>query len=229
MLLGQFIINYIKKLIINHHFISCKSKDTEPYYHICPKCIDSLIVMKSLKNICPLCHSTWIEKDVCQNCFNKSPLWQNIHTIYSYKNNHIKQLLHLYKFKDSSLAEHDLIALIKPHISLFKDYHFIITPCSIPTYKRLGYNPVTRIIQKLDLEFSESLSKNQQFTTKHLKRQERLQPTTTMVFQAEKINTTKKIVIVDDVFTTGSTITQASLALQYHNLMYFDILCFFRS
>ena len=141
----------------------------------------------------------------------------------------MKQLLHLYKFKDSSLAEHDLVLLIKPHLMTFKDYHFIITPCSSKTLKRLGYNPVTRIIQKLGLEYSESLSKNQKQAIKKLNRQDRLQRSEAMVFHPEKINTTKKLIVVDDVFTTGSTIIQASLALHNHNILSFDILCFFRS
>ena len=141
----------------------------------------------------------------------------------------MKQLLHLYKFKDSSLAEHDLVLLIKPHLKPFEDYHFIITPCSTKTFKRLGYNPVTRIMQKLGLEYSESLSKNQKQAIKKLNREDRLQKSEAMVFYPEKINTTKKLVIVDDVFTTGSTINQASLALHNHNILSFDILCFFRS
>ena len=141
----------------------------------------------------------------------------------------MKQLVHLYKFKDSSLAEHDLILLLRPHIKAFEDYHFIVTPCSTKTLKRLGYNPVTRIIQKLGLEYSESLSKNQKQAIKKLSRQERLETSKTMIFHPEKINTTKKLIIVDDVFTTGSTLTQASLALRNHDILSFDILCFFRS
>ena len=222
-------INYIKKFIINQRCISCASTETEPYYHICPKCIESLTLVDALEKICPFCHDTWITKGICQNCFNKKPLWQNIHTIYSYKENAMKQLVHLYKFKDSSLAEHDITLLIKPHLIPFKDYHFIITPCSAKTFKRLGYNPVTRIIQKLGFEYSESLSKNQQQAIKKLNRQERLETSKTMIFHPEKINTTKKLVVVDDVFTTGSTLIQASLALHNHNILSFDILCFFRS
>ena len=222
-------INYIKKFIINQRCISCNSMNTEPYYYICPKCVESLTLVDALEKICPFCHDTWITDGVCQNCFNKKPLWQNIHTIYSYKENIMKQLLHLYKFKDSSLAEHDIILLIKPHLKSFEDYHFIITPCSTKTFKRLGYNPVTRIVQGLGLEYSEPLSKKQKQAIKKLNRQDRLQKSEAMIFHPEKINTTKKLIIVDDVFTTGSTIIQASLALHNSNVVSFDILCFFRS
>lgn len=223
------LLRKIKKFLLNSFCLSCRSIETEPFFHFCEQCIKKFTLMKQLKHICPYCHDSWISNDTCQNCFNQKPVWDKIHTIYPYKDS-LKHLFHLYKFRNSVLAEQDLVRLLKPHLEKFVDYHWIVISCSNKTKKRLGFNPVTQIIKQIKTNYYEPFINKTSINMKNLTRVSRKSILDTMELENISISANKKILVIDDVFTTGTTLTQAVNLLktryQDHNI---EILCFFRS
>lgn len=222
-------LHSLKKWIINQHCLSCNTRNTEPFYHLCPICSHHIITIESLSNLCPICHDSWILEGICQNCSNQPQMWSHLHTIFSYRSL-IKELYLLYKFQNSLLAEKDLISLLKEPLKIFQDYHFIVVPCGRETRKRLGFNPVTRILSRLALTYSEPLIKQHKgLSMKRLNAQERKFASNAMTLKNSLPQTQKKYMIVDDIFTTGNTLTQCILSLPealHHRI---EALCFLRS
>ncbi|MGL5956593.1 MAG: ComF family protein [Brevinema sp.] len=221
-------LKILKKFFLRSYCLSCRSVHTDSFYHLCPDCISSLTLVQDLKKICPFCHDSWIVDHICQNCNNTPPLWNKLHTVFPYKNS-LKQLFHLYKFKDSILAEKDLVQLLKPHLKQFERYHFLIVPCSKSTWQRLGFNPVTKIISQMTNNYSEALINKSKIPKKSLNRKQRNSTESDIIFQAHKLRSIHNLMIVDDIFTTGSTLNQISQILYKHQITQFDVLCFFRS
>ncbi len=220
--------NLTKKFFLNSYCLSCNSLQTEGFYHICPQCIPSLKLVKDQNNICPLCHDTWIVDGVCKNCLNAPTLWDKLHTIFCYKDT-LKQIFHLYKFKDSVLAEKDLVKLLTPYIAPLNNHHFVIVPCSKSTKKRLGFNPVTQILRQITNNYSEPFNNESTFTVKSLGRVDRRAIHSDITFDKSLLKQENNIILIDDIFTTGSTMNQVSTLLKNHNINTFDVLCFFRS
>ncbi|MGL4676200.1 MAG: ComF family protein [Brevinema sp.] len=221
-------LKFIKKFFLHSYCLSCKSFHTDSFYYFCPDCVQSLPLVQDLKNICPICHDSWIINNICQNCNNTPPLWKKLYTIFSYKSS-IKKLFQFYKFSDSVLAEKDLVQLLKPHIAQFEHYHFLIVPCSKSTRQRLGFNPVTKIISQITNNYSEALINKSSIPKKSLNRQQRKNTESNIIFYSQKLLSNHNLLIVDDIFTTGSTLHQVSKILYAHQITKFDVLCFFRS
>ncbi len=217
-------LKYIKKFLINSHCLSCGNKDTTAFYYICTNCLPK----QNIQIVCPLCHDSWVIDGICQNCNNETPEWNQLYTIFPYKEI-IKDLFHYYKFKDSILAEKDIVKLLKPHLDQYADYHFVIAPCNQKTKRRLGFNPVTNIIKQITDNYSEPFINKNKYTSKHLSREQRKNTTSNIIFDPKKLKCNKNLLLVDDIFTTGSTLTNISLLLKQNNITNFDALCFFRS
>lgn len=220
--------SFLKTFFLNSDCIICHSKRIEPFYHICYECQNDLILTKNIKNLCTYCHDSWIVSGVCQNCNNQQPIWNKLHTIFSYQGA-IKKIFHLYKFRDSVLAEKDLIKLLTPYIEKFSEYHFLIVPCSKNTKNRLGHNPVTHIIKQITSNYSEPFINNSTKNMKTLDRTTRKSTTGNIEFHPKIDYQNKKILLIDDIFTTGSTLEMISKILIQHKINNFEALCFFRS
>ncbi len=220
--------NFAKRFFLDSYCLSCKSPRTEGFYHICPQCVPNLKLVKDQNNICPLCHDTWVVDGVCKNCNNTPPPWSKLHTIFCYKDA-LKQMFHLYKFKDSVLAEKDLVKLLTPYIAMYKNYHFVIVPCSKSTRRRLGFNPVTQILRQITNNYSEPFNNESTTTIKSLGRVGRKTSHSNITFDKTLLKQEDNIILIDDIFTTGSTMNQVSTLLKNHNINTFDALCFFRS
>ncbi len=219
---------YIKKILCGAYCLSCGTIRTGGLNHVCPYCLGKTPLTSDIINICTYCHDLKMANSICNNCSNQPPPWQNLHTVFSYKD-HIKKLFILYKLKDSVLAERDLVEILRPHLEKFSEYHIIASPCSKATKKRLGFNPVSNIIKQIHDDWSEPIINMSGKISKSLDRNKRKSKKTKMILDASKINKNKKLLIVDDVFTTGSTMHRVSELLQTNGIHDFEVLCFFRS
>ena len=225
-------LKHLKRFFMGKPCISCKTRATEPYHNLCPSCAKNIILVKNQKDICPRCHDTWFKNGLCPNCQGRELHWDKLHTVFSYKDSLMKNLFYLYKFKNSLPAEKDLVLLLKEHLKEFQDYHFIIAPCGESTKKRLGFNPVTRIIAQLGFSYSEPLEKaKKSLNIKTLGGESRKQQLGNIICtqSISKEILEGKSLLVDDIFTTGSTLNQASLALKEQGFSYITCLCFLRS
>lgn len=161
-----------------------------------------------------LCHKNNI---ICENCFSKfEPKFINFKldgckglSIYEYDQN-IKELL--FKFKGCFDIELKDVFLDRYINYLKVKYHgFVVVP--IPSYHlddlTRGFNHVEQIYNRLNLSVLKLIKKTKQEKQANKNKKERLEVAKIFeIMDLEKIKN-KKVLIVDDVMTTGSSMSAA--------------------
>lgn len=127
-------------------------------------------------------------------------------SIYEY-NQKIKQLI--YQFKgcyDIELAE----IFLEPFLNYYKVhfYGYLIIP--VPSFKQdneiRGFNHVIEIFKKLNLPIIEAIEKTEKYKQSDHTFKERLQVSKYIKLSCLENIRNKKILLVDDIYTTGSTL-----------------------
>lgn len=152
---------------------------------------------------------------ICGDCFSKfEPIYKkesincvNYFYIYRY-NDFIRSLI--YQFKGCYDIELSKCFLERQKIMLKILYHDYLV-ITIPSWKdddnKRGFNHVFEIFSSLNLKMCPCLHKKENIKQSSLNKEQRLK---TKNLSIDKVDlTNKKILIVDDVMTTGSTIKYA--------------------
>ena len=177
--------------------------------------------LKPLTNICKVCfceidslHQKWC---LCQKCFeNLETIYSNFNlcginclAIYKY-NEQIKSLI--YQLKGCGDIELASIFLeYQKHFLRIKyrNYSIVSIPSWIEDDKKRGFNHVEEIFKSLNLKTINCMRKIVPFKQSNLNKEERKK----IVDKLEIVNhqqiVGQKILIVDDIYTTGSTIKAA--------------------
>lgn len=162
-------------------------------------------------------YSFLFKPKICQKCFkqmNRKVKIRNIngfkiYSLYPYQNNIVSLI---YQFKgcyDIALAP---VFLAYDKIFLKIIYHnYIIVP--IPSFaekdKIRGFNHVEKIFEELNLKTKHLLVKNKDFKQADLSRKEREIAVENIVLTNHESLKGKKILLVDDIITTGNTIKRS--------------------
>ncbi|MGL4388915.1 MAG: ComF family protein [Brevinema sp.] len=226
------LLSWLWRIFINQPCARCqKIHSNKEFKHICSKCSSKIILIAEDENRCSVCYDSWVIKGVCQNCLSLKNNWKKLSIVFSYQDPIIKKIFFQYKFKNSLLAEKDLTRLLMPYRDSLKNYYIIVAPCSYKTYRLLGFNPVARILDNLDIPYEDCLSKNKNaILQKHLSGNERKQQDNPFFLkkpiQQECFD--QNILVVDDIFTTGSTIVHIIEKLEEQGFKNIDAFCFAR-
>lgn len=187
---------------------------------LCADCLEKLVFLNEL---CPICSSTVIDR-VCQKCSEKNFVFDQLNSVFQY-NKVIQKLIHDLKYHELKivadyLAEHCLEFIERN--DLYLDVDLVIpVPLHRTRYRARGYNqaeiislPVAKF---LNCDHNPKLVKRAHFT----KTQTRLGRSDRQknVAGAFRINPKysvygKRILVIDDVFTTGSTLNAISQILK---------------
>lgn len=198
------------------------------------------------KSICPKCNRE-LKKQAEINILTKNEIESKYFSelIYIFKyEGQIRQLIIDYKFNEKSYMYKTFVNFLLNNKKIFeniKKYDKIIpVPISKKRYKERGYNQslliakeIVRQISKSILETDIKISKKQSnlelvnnclIKTKNIVEQSKLnkedrQQNIKGVYsiQNKKIITNKKILLIDDIYTTGSTVNECSRILQQAN------------
>ena len=184
---------------------------------ICRKCHD-LSTQKYI-NRCKFCGKISYD-DICFECNNKNLYYDSLIFCSEYTEE-FKQKIHLYKFSDKKYYYHFFSELIYERI---KDEEFdliIPVPISRERYKERGYNQSGIISRKLAKMVDKPYNSDILLKIKNNKRQsmqtfkERQNAVKDVFKVADNISiVNKKILLVDDIFTTGATVNECSRVLK---------------
>jgi len=189
-------------------------------------CIDCREKIKPLNPpLCRVCAREIRGKDicVCNNCRKRKVFYDKVISCFVYEEP-LKSLIHLSKYKYYDyIMEFLSITMVKHILAIgfsFKDYDFIT---SVPTHllrlREREYNQSNIIAKKISKFLKIPLKNGIIYCKKNrpsqsgLKKEARLKNVEDNFFVKEDL-TDKNIIIIDDVITTGSTLSECAKALK---------------
>jgi len=154
----------------------------------------------------------------------KEKYFQELMYIFKYEGQ-IRQLIIDYKFNEKSYIYKTFVNFLLKNKKIFeniKKYDKIIpVPISKKRYKERGYNQSLLIANEISKQTNLELVNNCLIKTKNIIEQSKLnkedrQQNIQGVYsiQNEEIITNKKVLLIDDIYTTGSTVNECSKILQ---------------
>lgn len=182
------------------------------------------------KSICPKCNRE-LKKQAEINILTKNEIESKYFSelIYIFKyEGQIRQLIIDYKFNEKSYMYKTFVNFLLNNKKIFeniKKYDKIIpVPISKKRNKERGYNQSLLIVEEIANKTNLELMNNCLIKTKNIIEQSKLnkedrQQNIKGVYsiQNKKIITNKKILLIDDIYTTGSTVNECSRILQQAN------------
>lgn len=142
-------------------------------------------------------------------------------------NDEVKMLMHRYKFvRDIALAE-----VLSYFITVKKaDYdHIVPIPVSDKRFHDRGFNQITEVLDRAGIPHSDFLKTEKVQMQSELSKYERMTSANPFTFNQSykdvKLQNTK-ILIVDDIYTTGITVHHAAEVLLHHKPAVVDVLTF---
>jgi len=184
---------------------------------ICEKCNN--LLLKSYINRCKLCGKiSLVEK--CPECEKKILYYEKLIFCSEY-NREFKKKIHLYKFSDKKYLYHFFTELLYNYVKNEEFDVIIPVPISKERYRERGYNQSGLIAKKLAKLLNKECLDNVLVKEKNSKRQstrsfkERIENVKNVFGvknQPEIVD--KKVLLVDDIFTTGSTANECAKMLK---------------
>ena len=167
-----------------------------------------------------------------ENGENKN--FQELIYIFNYEG-FIRKLIIDYKFNEKSYIYVSFVKFILKHKKIFeklKSYDTIIpVPISKKRMRERGYNQSLLIARNLSEDLGIDLQENCIFKTKNIIEQSKLNKEQRMqniqnVYELknEQILTNKQVLLIDDIYTTGSTVNECSKVLRQANPKKIDVL-----
>lgn len=156
---------------------------------------------------CSRCYKPDI-KDVCSDCKNweKEGIIVNHQAVFTY-NTALEEFFSRYKF----LGDYRLHHVFHKYFQIEKGYTIVPIPVSKQRFQERGFNQVAALLQQLP--FSSLLEKEEGPAQNTRTRNERLKNKNTFTLKA-KVKVPDKILLMDDVYTTGRTLQHAIAVLK---------------
>lgn len=193
------------------------------------KILETLLVrLKPITKTCKICLNGYediLNSCICPNCFNslkaiyqeETIFGKNIMYIYEY-DEIMRKLLYQFKgcydyeLKDAFLSRQKSYLKIK-----YLNYVLVPIPSWEEEDKHRGFNHVEEIFKCLRLPIIKCLRKKVPFKQSKLSKGERTKVEGKLQYQKVTNLAHKKVLIVDDVLTTGSTIKAAIKIIEKYN------------
>ena len=187
-----------------------------------------LFLKKEEGSLCLACYSSFemIGEEHCPNCYKKGlstsckdcQVWckegidVNHQAIFVY-NQAMKDFFSRYKFNGDYILRKVFASILRDFLINYKDYHFLLIPLSSERYAKRGFNQVAGLIEATGLSYLDVLGKREEKASSSKNRSERL-ATELPFFIKEGVTVPKKILLIDDIYTTGATVNRVKSMLE---------------
>ncbi|MGM0837635.1 MAG: ComF family protein [Bacillota bacterium] len=169
--------------------------------------------------LCDGCGREWPDS-VCPDCkrWEEHQMYKKVlkfnRSVYHY-NSFMKEVLALYKFRgDAVLAGIFQEELKRIHGAHFQNLLVVPIPLSEERLYERGFNQSVLLAQQLDVDLVEALSKRETGKQSKKGRSDRVDGENHFYVAKQKDIQDKNIVLLDDIFTTGTTIRMAAKRLK---------------
>ena len=178
---------------------------------VCKICLNELTV-DELDNLFSYIHPSL---DICSTCLSslkivfKTFSFLGVEATYIYEyDDKIRNLLFLFKGRGDYALKDIFIEPVKRELKeKFKGYVIVPIPSSKNHEKERGFSHVKEMFELLGLPYLEILEKREEIKQSSLSRKKRWENRTNIVYNGHRIKENLKILLVDDVMTTGATLT----------------------
>ena len=230
------ITNKIKQLIFNNCCLLCEDKRLSKVIpFICDKCLS--IFNNNLDNICKVCSHPLDEFGNCQSCNKLEKIYYDSYKFIQYYTDYLKKIIFLLKLKENFMINRLFFELLILKKTINNNGFITVVPDTflkkikkgrsslnylLYLFKKKGYKTINNIYKKKFV-----LEKSQKKKTE----KKRIKQVANLFYLPEKNNNRfkGKIYLIDDIYTTGSTLNYGARLLKEAGFDEVNIVSFFRA